>query len=97
MRRVYFDLIGLPPKPGEVAAFEQDKSPGAYEQLLDDLLSRPQYGERWARHWLDVARFAQSNGYERDGQKPFAWHYRAYVVRAFNDDKPYDRFVRGII
>jgi len=93
-RRVYFDLIGLPPTPEQVAAFEQDRSRDAYEKLIDRLLSLPQYGERWARHWLDVARFAQSNGYERDGEKPLAWRYRDYVIKAFNDDKPYDRFIK---
>ncbi len=92
-RRVYFDLIGLPPTPEEVAAFEKDKSPAAYEKLIDHLLSLPQYGERWARHWLDVVRFAQSNGYEVDGEKPLAWRYRDYVIKALNEDKPYDRFI----
>ncbi|MEO8425692.1 MAG: DUF1549 and DUF1553 domain-containing protein, partial [Verrucomicrobiota bacterium] len=93
VRRVYFDLIGLPPTPEQVAAFVNDASSGAYEKLTDYLLSLPQYGERWARHWLDVVRFAQSNGYERDGEKPLAWRYRDYVVKSFNEDKPYDRFV----
>lgn len=93
MRRVYFDLIGLPPPPEEQARFLADDSPTAYERLVDDLLSRPQYGERWARHWLDVARYAETNGYERDGTKPHAWRYRDYVIDAFNQDKPYDRFV----
>jgi len=94
IRRAYFDLIGLPPSPEAIAAFEHDRSPGAYESLLDHLLALPQYGERWGRHWLDVVRYAQSNGYERDGEKPEAWRYRDYVVRAFNADKPYDQFVR---
>ncbi|HYV32088.1 MAG TPA: DUF1549 domain-containing protein, partial [Candidatus Binatia bacterium] len=94
IRRVYFDLIGLPPTPEQVAAFEQDPSPDAWENLVDHLLSLPQYGERWARHWLDVVRFAQSNGYERDGEKPYAWRYRDYVVQALNQDKPYDQFIR---
>lgn len=93
IRRVFFDLIGLPPTPREVERFVADPSPAAYENLLDDLLSRPQYGERWARHWLDVVRFAQTNGYERDGEKPFAWRYRDYVIGAFNADKPYDQFL----
>ena len=92
-RRVCFDLIGLPPTPEQVAAFENDGSAAAYERLIDRLLSLPQYGERWGRHWLDVARFAQSNGYERDGEKPLAWRYRDYVVKAFNEDKPYTRFI----
>jgi hypothetical protein len=94
IRRAYFDLIGLSPTPGEIAAFEKDRSPDAWGQLIDRLLALPQYGERWGRHWLDVVRFAQSNGYERDGEKPEAWRYRDYVVKAFNEDKPYDRFVR---
>jgi mono/diheme cytochrome c family protein len=94
IRRAYFDLIGLPPTPEQMAAFEKDKSPAAWERLIEQLLSLPHYGERWGRHWLDVVRFAQSNGYERDGEKPEAWRYRDYVVKAFNEDKPYDRFVR---
>ena len=93
IRRVCFDLIGLPPTPEEVDAFVANPSPDAYERLVDNLLSRKQYGERWGRHWLDVARFAQTNGYERDAEKPEAWRYRDYVIAAFNDDKPYDRFV----
>jgi mono/diheme cytochrome c family protein len=95
-RRTYFDLIGLPPTPEEVEAFVSDYSHASdrtYEALLDKLLASPQYGERWGRHWLDVARFAQSNGYERDGEKLLAWRYRDYVIKAFNDDKPYYRFV----
>lgn len=94
IRRVYLDLLGLPPTPEEVEAFESDPSPEAWSRLVDRLLARPQYGERWARHWLDVVRFAQSSGYERDGEKPLAWRYRDYVVQAFNEDKPYDQFVR---
>lgn len=94
IRRAYFDLIGLPPTPEQIAAFEKDKSPDAWARLIDHLLSLPQYGERWGRHWLDVARFAQSNGYERDGEKPESWRYRDYVVKAFNEDKPYDQFIR---
>jgi hypothetical protein len=93
IRRAYFDLIGLPPAPQDVAAFEADNSPTAYERLLDRLLASPQYGERWGRHWLDQVRYAQTNGYERDDEKPFAWRYRDYVIAAFNQDKPYDRFV----
>src|SRR6266851_1230148 len=93
LRRVYFDLIGLPPTPEEQRAFLEDSSPDAFAKMVDDLLSRPQYGERWARHWLDVARYAESNGYERDGAKPHAWRYRDYVIDAFNRDKPYDRFL----
>lgn len=93
IRRAYFDLIGLPPTPEEVAAFANDKSPDAYEKLLDRLLAKPQYGERWARYWLDVVRYAQTNGYERDDEKPMAWRYRDYVIKALNDDKPYNRFI----
>ncbi len=93
LRRVYFDLIGLPPTPDEQKAFLDDASPRAFEKVVDGLLARPEYGERWARHWLDVVRYADSNGYERDGAKPSAWRYRDYVIDAFNKDKPYDRFV----
>lgn len=92
-RRLYFDLIGLPPTFEQVAAFVADESPDACENLINELLERPQYGERWGRHWLDVVRFAQTNGYERDGEKPHAWRYRDYVIQAFNDDKPFDQFV----
>ena len=74
-------------------AFLEDPSPEAYRKVVDDLLSRPQYGERWARHWLDVVRYAESNGYERDDPKPHAWRYRDYVINAFNNDKPFDRFL----
>lgn len=93
IRRATFDLLGLPPTPEEVARFERDPSPAAFAAVIDDLLARPQYGERWARHWLDVVRYAQTNGYERDGEKPHIWRYRDYVVRALNADKPYDRFL----
>lgn len=94
VRRIYFDLIGLPPSPEAVAQFEKNPSSEAYERIVDDLLARPQYGERWARHWLDIVRFAQSDGYERDAEKPLAWRYRDYVIDAFNNDKPYDRFIK---
>ncbi|HZY83885.1 MAG TPA: DUF1549 and DUF1553 domain-containing protein, partial [Gemmataceae bacterium] len=93
IRRVTFDLIGLPPTPAEVADFLTDTRPDAYERLVDRLLASPHYGERWAQHWLDVVRYAETNGYEGDGERPQAWRYRDYVVRALNDDKPYDRFV----
>src|SRR5207248_9438124 len=93
LRRVYFDLIGLPPTPEEQKAFLEDSSPKAFEKVVDGLLARPEYGERWARHWLDVVRYADTNGYERDGAKPNAWRYRDYVIRSFNADKPFDRFV----
>jgi hypothetical protein len=93
IRRVYFDLIGLPPTPEEVEKFIHDKSPDAYEKLIDRLLAMPQYGERWGRHWLDVVRFAQTNGYERDSEKPLAWKYRDYVIKSLNEDKPYNQFI----
>src|SRR5579862_7899710 len=93
LRRVYFDLIGLPPTLDEQKAFLEDNSPDAFAKVVDALLARPEYGERWARHWLDVARYADTNGYERDGVKPSAYRYRDYVIDALNKDKPYDRFV----
>jgi mono/diheme cytochrome c family protein/cytochrome c553 len=93
IRRLYFDLIGLPPTPEEVRAFEQDRSRDAYEKLVEKLLASPHYGERWARHWLDVVRFAETTGFEVNTPRPNAWPYRDYVIRAFNEDKPYDRFV----
>ncbi|MBI1840607.1 MAG: DUF1553 domain-containing protein [Verrucomicrobia bacterium] len=93
-RRAYFDVIGLPPTPDQVTAFERDGSSDAWERLVDSLLDSPHYGERWGRHWLDLVRFAESNGYERDGAKPYAWRYRDYVIRSLNDDKPYDQFIR---
>ena len=94
VRRAYFDLIGLPPRPEDVDAFVNDPSPTAYEQLIERLLASPQYGEKWGRHWLDLVRYAETNGYERDGPKPYAWRYRDYVIRSFNRDKPYDHFIR---
>jgi hypothetical protein len=93
IRRAYFDLIGLPPTPEAVSLFEQDDDPKAWEKLIDELLASPHYGERWGRHWLDLVRFAETNGYERDGVKPFAWRYRDYVIDSFNADKPYDQFI----
>ena len=93
VRRVYFDLWGLPPAPEDVQGFLADKSPEAYERLVDRLLASPRFGERWARYWLDVVRFAETNGYERDAEKPGAWRYRDWLIRALNDDMPYDRFV----
>lgn len=92
-RRAWFDLIGLPPSAEELQAFVDDPSPDAWPKLVDRLLATPQYGERWGRHWLDVVRYAQTNGYERDEEKPLAWRYRDYVIQSLNDDKPYDRFV----
>ena len=94
IRRVTYDLTGLPPTPAEVQAFLADDSPNAWEKLVERLLASPHYGERWARHWLDLVRFAETNGHEYDNDKPDAWRYRDYVVRAFNEDLPYDQFVR---
>ncbi len=94
IRRVTYDLTGLPPSPEEVEAFVNDKDPQAYEKLVDKLLASEHYGERWARHWLDVVRYAETNSFERDGPKPHAWRFRDYVIRSFNDDKPYDQFIR---
>ena len=94
LRRVTFDLTGLPPTPTEVEAFLADSSPAAYEKVVDKLLQSQHYGEKWARHWLDVVRYADTNSFERDGPKPNAWRYRDYVIRSFNTDKPYDQFVR---
>lgn len=94
VRRAYFDLTGLPPTAAEVTAFVQDASPKAFETVVDRLLESPRYGERWGRHWLDVVRYADTNSFERDGNKPHSWRYRDYVIRAFNTDKPYDQFVR---
>jgi hypothetical protein len=94
IRRLSFDLLGLPPTPAEVEAFVNDPSPHAYEKLVDRLLASPHYGERWARHWLDVVRFGESHGFEHDELRPNAWPYRDWVVQAFNRDLPYDEFVR---
>ena len=94
IRRLSFDLIGLPPSPEEVAAFAADDSPDAYERLVDRLLDSPQYGERWARHWLDLARFGESHGFEYDEPRRHAWPYRDWVINAFNRDLPYDEFAR---
>ncbi len=94
IRRVYFDLIGLPPSPEEVKAFVEDPAPDAYETLVDRLLASRHYGERWGRHWLDVARYADSDGLESDADRPTAYHYRDFVIRALNDDLPYPTFVR---
>jgi hypothetical protein len=93
IRRLHFDLIGLPPSLEKVNAFVADNDPQAYEKLVDRLLASPQYGERWARHWLDVAHYGDTHGYDKDKVRPNAWPYRDYVIRAFNDDKPYTRFV----
>ena len=94
LRRVTFDLTGLPPTPEEVQAFVADNSPDAYARVVDRLLASPRYGERWARHWLDLARYADSEGFKSDETRPNVWRYRDYVIDSFNQDKPYDRFVR---
>lgn len=94
VRRLYFDLIGLPPTPEEIEAFVNDKAPDAYEKHVDALLAKPEYGERWARHWLDLVRYADSDGYRIDHFRPYAFRYRDYVIRSLNEDKPYDRFVQ---
>ena len=93
LRRVYFDLIGLPPTPSEQQEFLRDPSPTAYENVVDDLLQRPQYGERWGRHWLDVARYAETLGFEHDEHRIYSWRYRDWVIDAFNADMPYDQFL----
>lgn len=93
LRRVYLDLLGLPPSPEEVLRFQQDRSPDALERLIDRLLASPAYGERWGRYWLDAARYADSNGADENHAFPFAWKYRDYVVRAMNQDLPYDQFI----
>ncbi len=94
LRRVTLDLTGLPPTPEEVHAFVTDSSPQAFERVVDRLLASPHYGERWARHWLDLARYADSEGFKSDETRPHIWRYRDYVIRSFNEDKPYDRFVQ---
>ena len=93
-RRAYFDLHGLPPSPKQLDAFARDTHPKAYENLVDELLRSPRYGERWAQHWLDLVRYAESDGYNQDAYRPTVWRYRDYVIKSLNDDKPYDRFVR---
>ena len=94
LRRAYMDLIGLPPSPEEIAAFMNDTAPGAWQRLIDKLLASPHYGERWGRHWLDAARYADSSGYENDTDQPNLWRYRDYVVKSFNEDKPYNTFIK---
>ncbi len=94
IRRLSFDLTGLPPDPDNVDAFIADARPDAYERLVDQLLASPRYGERWGRHWLDVVHFGESHGYDKDKPRPNAWPYRDYVIRSLNADKPYSRFVK---
>ncbi|RKU31746.1 hypothetical protein C6497_00930 [Candidatus Poribacteria bacterium] len=93
IRRVYYDLTGLPPTPDAIAAFINNNESDSYGQLLDKLMKSPRYGEKWGRHWLDLVRYAETNGYERDSDKPYVWRYRDYVIKAFNTDKPYNEFV----
>ena len=93
IRRMYYDLIGLPPTPKEVDAYVSNQEPTKFNQLINQLLKSPHYGEKWGRHWLDLVRYAETNGYERDGNKPQAWRYRDYVINAFNQNKPYDQFI----
>jgi hypothetical protein len=94
IRRAYIDLVGLPPSPADVEAFVADQSADAWDKLITKLLASPQYGERWGRHWLDVARYADSHGFEQDYDRPNAWRYRDYVIKAFNEDKPYNQFLK---
>src|SRR5207253_9681469 len=94
LRRASLDTIGLPPAPEEVDAFMTYTRPDAFERVVDRLLESPHYGERWARHWLDLARYAESEGFKGDETRPNAWRYRDYVIRSLNADKPYDRFLR---
>jgi len=94
LRRVTYDLVGLPPTVAEIDAFVADTGPDAYERVVDRLLQSPHYGERWARHWLDLVRYAETNGYEVDGPKPNVWRFRDYAIKSFNDDKPYDQLVK---
>ncbi|MCA9207150.1 MAG: DUF1549 domain-containing protein, partial [Planctomycetales bacterium] len=94
LRRVYFNLIGLPPTPEQVAAFQADERPDAYARVVEQLLDSPRYGERWAQHWLDVIRYADTHGFEVNTPRDNAWPYRDYVIRSFNEDTPYDQFIR---
>ncbi len=94
IRRAYFDMIGLPPTPSEVADFVSDQSPDAWEKVVDRLLASPHYGERWGQHWLDVVRYAETEGFEYDRYLPGLWRYRDYVIESFNEDKPFDQFLR---
>jgi hypothetical protein len=97
IRRLSFDLHGLPPAPGEIDAFLKDPSSDAYDRLVDRLLASPRYGERWGRHWLDVVHYGDTHGYDKDKRRDHAWPYRDYVIRSFNEDKPYSRFARDQI
>ncbi|MDX1978809.1 MAG: DUF1549 domain-containing protein, partial [Bryobacteraceae bacterium] len=94
IRRVTFDLHGLPPTAADILAFQQDSRPDAYALLLDRLLASPRYGEKWGKHWLDLVRYGDTSGFEQDPYQLYSWRYRDYVIKSFNEDKPYDRFVR---
>ena len=94
IRRLYFDLVGMPPTPAQVRAFESNPSDAAYGKIVDDLLSSSHYGERWGRHWLDIARFGESDGFERNNPRNNLWPFRDWVIRALNADMPYDEFAR---
>ncbi len=94
LRRLYLDVIGLPPTPEQQEAFVRSQNPEALDRVADELLASPRHGEKWARHWLDLVRYAETNGYERDAVKPHVWRYRDYVIKSFNADKPFDRFVK---
>jgi hypothetical protein len=94
IRRVYLDMLGLPPTPEAVQSFVADADPNAYQRIVEDVLASPHYGERWARYWLDLVRFAETNGYETNRERPNAWPYRDYVIRSLNEDKPYDQFLK---
>jgi len=94
IRRAYYDVVGVPPGMDEVERFVSDKSAGAYEQMIDKLLTDTRYGEKWARHWLDLVHYAESDGYKADAFRPNAWRFRDYVIHSFNQDKPYDRFLK---
>ena len=94
IRRATFDLTGLPPTPEEIESFVNDIKPDAYKRLIERLLETQHYGEQWGRHWLDVVRYADSGGFANDFERPNAWRYRDYVIRSFNEDKPYDQFIR---
>jgi hypothetical protein len=94
LRRLYFDLLGLPPTPEQIDRYVEDDKPDAWERQIDELLANPHYGEHWARHWLDVVRYAESDGWNKDSYRPHLWRYRDYVISAFNQDKPYPQFVR---
>ena len=94
IRRLYFNLWGMPPTQDEINNFINDPNPNAYRNLVDKLLASPRYGERWARHWLDVVHYGETHGYDKDKPRPNAWPYRDYVIRAFNNDKPYHQFIK---